>query len=465
MRKKVLAPRAVAAALGVAALGVAPVARAAAQPCSSYPNAVYVTGASVAKPLVQALATAVAPLNISIIYQNPDSCLGLQDLLTPQPSTESGISTLYLNPNGTTAACTLSTTSPQTPDIAVSEVYASTCGYEPDSGISTSGTVDVHGPINAMVFAVPGGTGGTGSSATSISAEAAYVVFGFDATTSIVPQWNQPADIFVREQTSGSEAMIGVAIGLPPSKWANAATDSASPQQESTSTKMTTAIAGVTSDPSAAIGVLGAENVYSYNAGAPTVPLNILAYQQTGQACGYYPGSANGTLDELNVRQGRYAIWGPIHIFAHVDGSGNPTSANGQPSAVAAVLNYFIATGESPDTTPLYSIGSFAADAGADSGAFGTDGGVTVSTAAKQAFIAAEAKPGFVVPWCAMEVLRTGEMGPEASYQSPEPCSCFFEETVQGAPVSGHTCTPCESNADCSETSTPTCRYGFCEVQ
>src|SRR5580692_4782007 len=95
--------------------------RAAAPACSSYPNAVYVTGASVAKPLVQALATAVAPLNISIIYQNPDSCLGLQDLLLEQPSTETGISTLYLNPNGTTTACTLSTSDPQTPDIAVSE--------------------------------------------------------------------------------------------------------------------------------------------------------------------------------------------------------------------------------------------------------------------------------------------------------------------------------------------------------
>jgi len=196
------------------------------------------------------------------------------------------------------------------------------------------------------------------------------------------------------------------------------------------------------------------------------VPLSILAYQHTGQACGYYPGSAEGTLDELNVRQGRYAIWGPIHITAHVDGSGNPTSANGSPSAVAAVLNYFIATGESPDTTPLYSIGSFAADAGADSGAFGADGGVTVGTAAKQAFIAAEAKPGFVVPWCAMEVLRTGEMGPEASYQSPEPCSCFYETTVQGAPVSGHQCPTCASDTDCTATpSTPTCRYGFCEVQ
>ena len=432
MRKNVFVPRATAALLGAAALAGVSSARAAAVACSSYPNPVYVTGASVAKPLVQALAKAVAPLGVSIIYQNPDSCLGLQDLLLNQPSTETGTSTVYLNPNGTsTTACTLSSTSPQTPDIAVSEVYASTCGYSSDAG--ANGLVEVLGPVNAMVFAVPGGA--SASSATSISAEAAQVVFGYDATTYIVQPWNQPANIFVREQTSGSEAMIGVAINLPTSKWVNAATGSSSPQQEGTSTKMTSAIAGVTSNESATIGVLGSENVYSYNAGSPAVPLNILAYQQTGQSCGYFPSSTGTAFDEINVRQGRYAIWGPMHVFAHVDGSGNLTSPNtpSDVSAIAAVLNFFIATGQSPDTTPLYSIGSLAA-AGGDSGTVGADGGATISTADKQAFIAAEANPGYVVPWCAMEVLRTGEVGPEASYQSPEPCSCFFEETVRGRP-------------------------------
>jgi len=467
MRKNAIVPRVTAALLGAVSLASAPSAHAAAVACSSYPNPVYVTGASVAKPLVQALATAVEPLGVSIIYQNPDSCLGLQDLLLNQPSTEGGISTLYLNPNGTTTACTLSSTNPQTPDIAVSEVYASTCGYGADAG--TNGLVEVLGPINAMVFAVPGGATSP-SSATSISAEAAQVVFGYDTTQGyIVQPWNQSADIFVREQTSGSEAMIGVAIGLPTSKWINAATSATPPpQQQGTSAKMVSAIqAAAASNPSATIGVLGSENVYSANAAKPSVPLNILAYQQTGQACGYFPSSTGSALDEINVRQGRYAIWGPMHVFAHVDGSGSLTSPNtpSDESAVAAVLNFFLATGPNPDTTPLYSIGSLAS-AGEDSGAVGADGGATISTADKQAFISAEANPGYVVPWCAMEVLRTGEMGPEASYQSPEPCSCFFEVTAQGAPISGHTCTSCNTDNDCADASTNhVCRYGFCEVQ
>ncbi len=462
MRKNVSVPNAVAAALGAALLTTGTGLHAATPLCSSYPNPVYVTGASVAKPLVQALATAVAPLDVSIIYQNPDSCLGLADILANQPSTETGISTLYLNPNGTTTACLMNTSNPQTPDIAVSEVYAGTCGYGADAG--TAGLLEVFGPINAMVFAVPGGA--NPSSARSISAEAAQVVFGFDATTYIVPPWSVPGDIFVREQTSGSQSMVGVAINLPPSEWLNAATGSASPQQESTSAKMTSAIAASTTNTSATIGVLGAENVYSYNATQPTVPLDILPYQQTGQSCGYLPSSTAQAYDEINVRQGRYAIWGPMHVFAHADGSGRPTSPNtpSDVSAVAAVLNYFIATGQTPDA-PLYSIGSLSA--GVDGGAVGADGGVTVSEADKEAFIAAEATPGYVVPWCAMEVIRTGEMGPEASYQSPEPCQCFYETTV-GAALPGSNCTAraCPSgNASSCPAGYTACRYGYCEVQ
>jgi hypothetical protein len=464
MRKNAFVPRGVAGLLGAAALAGAPSAHAAA---CSYPNPVFISGASVAAPIIQALATAVAPLGISIIYTNPDSCLGLEDLIVNQTSTETGSKTVLVNPNSSTnTTCTLSAT--QTPDIAISEVYASTCGYGADAG--TGSLVEVHGPVNAMVFAVPGGA--SGSSATSISAEAAQVVFGYDATTYIVQPWSSPTNIFVREQTSGSEAMIGVAINLPTSEWVNAATGSTSGQQKTTATALAAVVATIASNQSATIGILGSENVYSYNAGNTTSSLNILAYQQTGQSCGYFPGSTATALDEINVRQGRYAIWGPTHVYAHLDGSGNLTSPNSPSdvSAVAAVLNFFIATGPNPDATALYSIGSLAAG-GVDSGTIGADGGSTVSTADKEAFIAAEIKPGYVIPWCAMEVLRTGEMGPEASYQAPEPCSCFFEETAAGGPIAGHTCTACPNgDSDCvgtssSGTPTPTCRYGYCEVQ
>jgi hypothetical protein len=449
MRKKSRAAHIAATLVGAAVLAEPAVAQAVTPACSSFTNPVFISGAAVAKPLVQALAKALAASGstISIIYQNPDSCLGLNDLIQNQPSTESGISVLELGPNGTTTtSCTLDSTNPQTPDIGMSDTYASVCGVT-----STAGLTEVLGPIQSMSFAVPGGP--TGSNATSISAEAAYVVFGYDATNYTVPQWNQPSSIFVREPTAGAQAMIGVAIGLSSSKWANAATVATSPQEVTTGTKMASTIAGVASNQNATIGVLATENVESWNAAAPAVPLKILAYQHTGQKCGYLPSSSQNALDAINVRQGRYAIWGPLHFFAHVDNSGNLTGPHAQ--AVATVLNYFIATGQNPDAA-LFPDGE-SIDAGSP------DGGPTVSVANKQALIAAEATPGYVVPWCAMQVERTSEIGAEASYQSPEPCGCYFE-SVLGATVAGHSCTTCTTNAQCSG-ATPTCRYGFCEVQ
>jgi hypothetical protein len=442
MKKRSCQAHVVAALVG-ASVPVSRAAFAAGPACSSYPNPVFISGAAVAKPLVQALAKVLAAdgSTISIIYQNPDSCLGLNDLIEGQASTESGISVLYLGASGTsTTACTLDPTTPQPVDIAMSDTFASTCGVT-----STTGLTEVLGPIQSMVFAVPGGP--SGSNATSISAEAAYVVFGWDATTYTIPQWNQPGSIFVREPTAGAQAMIGAAIGLTSSEWANAEADSTSPQEITSGTKMAQTIADVTSNQNATIGILGAENVYTWNGGSPAMPLNILAYQHTGQSCGYLPNSTATALDAINVRQGRYAIWGPLHFFAQVNGAGQPTGPHAQ--AVATILNYFIQTGEHPDAT-LFGTG----DAGA------SDAGV--STADKQALIAAEATPGYVVPWCAMEVVRTSEIGAEASYQPPEPCGCFFESTLGGF-VPGHTCTACDGTHPCS--GTQACRYGFCEVQ
>jgi hypothetical protein len=116
------------------------------------------------------------------------------------------------------------------------------------------------------------------------------------------------------------------------------------------------------------------------------------------------------------------------------------------------VLNYFIATGPTPTTSTLFT------------GALSGDAGAGVSTNDIQQLITAESKPAYVVPWCAMEAQRSTEVGPESSYASPEPCSCLFEETVQGAPVSGHTCTACGGDAGACP-GTQVCRYGYCEVQ
>lgn len=417
--------------------------------CSSYPNPVYISGSSASKPVLQALATTLAAdgVPVSIIYFSPDSCLGVEDLVNGVASTESGVAPAYLNPNGTTANCTLSTTSPQPVDIAVSDVYPATC--HANAGVTIPSTVtEVLGPIQAMTFVVPGGT--SGSSASSISAKAAYLVFGNDAMAPAyqVSPWTVSSNIFVRANTSGTLNMIGTAIGLTPNKWINAAVGSpnaAGDNQASSTGAMESDVASVTSMQSATIGILSAEGAASWNSTHSTTPLKILAFQANNQSCGYLPDSSATALDKINVRQGRYAIWGPLHFLANTS-SGEPTGPDA--AAVATVLNYFLATGPNPSATPF-------------TGALAGDAGAGVSTTDVLNLITAEATPGYVVPWCAMQAQRSSEVGPESSYQSPEPCSCKYE-TLLGATVPGHTCTACSTSTPCAN---GTCRYGYCEVQ
>jgi hypothetical protein len=424
--------------------------------CDSLTNPVFISGSSASQPVLQALANTIGT-SISIVYQNPDSCLGVADFLAGMASTEttpSAVATNYLNPTTQKAvACTLNATT-DIVDIAVSDVFAATCTqFTPAIPALTAGQVEIEGPIQAMTIAVPAASQGPAS----ISAEAAYVVFGGDAQTlgTTITSWNQPASIFTRPSSSGTLNMIGEAIGLVPSLWANAALSATAPANQKGSTgTMYTAIVTAATNVSNTIGILSDEGLVQKNAAALALGVDggtagptakALYFQGTGQTCGYLPDSTAAAFDKVNVREGRYDIWGPLHFIANV--------ANGQPTgphaaAVATVLNYFIATGANP-STPLYT-------AGADAG--------TVDLA-KQALITAEATPlvGGVVPWCAMHVMRTTEVGPEASFQPTEPCGCYFE-SVTGSTLESY-CKTCTTNTDCTTAGYPVCRYGYCEVQ
>jgi hypothetical protein len=453
------AARAAAGVAGLAVLAIAAQAKAQTDggtpACDSFTNPVYISGSSASQPVLQALANTLGT-GISIIYQNPDSCLGVADFLGGMPSTESGIATSHLDPTtGKAVTCTLN---PATDivDVAVSDVFPATCHqYTAAIPALTASQVEIEGPIQAMTIAVPS----TSQGSSSISAEAAYVVFGGDAAIAgaTVPQWNQPGSIFTRASTSGTLNMIGEAIGLAPNSWANAAVATTAPANQKGSTgAMYTAIATAATNVNQTIGILSAEAVIQKNAAqlalgadggtaGPTV--KALYYQHTGQSCGYLPDSTAASFDKVNVREGRYDIWGPLHFVANVDATGQPNGVHA--SSVATVLNYFIATGANP-TAALFT-------GGADAG--------TINAAAMKTLITAEATPlvGGVVPWCAMHVMRTAEVGPEASYQPPEPCGCYFE-SVTGSPLESY-CKACPGGTECAGTSFPVCRYGYCEVQ
>jgi hypothetical protein len=295
-----------------------------------------------------------------------------------------------------------------------------------------------------------------------------------------VPPWNVAGNagnpsIFIRPYTSGTTNIIGTAIGLPATKWRDA-TNLSVTRVESSSANMFAAIANATTNVDGTIGILSSQFVLQSNAkavadGGMGATIRTLAFQQkdpaTGidQTCGYFPDATENTGDKLNVRQGRYAIWGPAHLAANVGADGNPNGVHA--AAVTAVLNAFIATGCEGASCPPGSnklLGGTSAV-----GFFAPDGGTSEDTLVKAVIDAESGPSGGVIPWCAMQVTRGNiEIGAEASYEPSAPCGCYFEKKATGATVSTY-CKACTADADCtSDASTsafPKCRYGFCEVQ
>lgn len=390
---------------------------------------VTIAGSSASQPIWAAIATHLT--GISIIYQAPSSCVGLSDVTTGATETTQP---LFMDGSAAGVQCTGS----NPVDIGVSDVFPASCG----SAITwpAAGFQDFPGPVQAMAMAVP-----YTSTANSISADAAYVVFGWGASNPQyeVQPWTTYDQVFIRTPTSGTETMIGSAIGLASSKWLSQAPD-AGASQEQTSTgnllkALQAAAAGAT--PSAAIGILSVTNADTYrgalgqnDAGTPTGGLKVLAFQAKDQDCGYLPDSDATHYDKINVRQGRYDIWGPLHLVTAVSASDAGTPTN---TSVAAVIDYVNAIG--------------------------------LATADVQTSIQASAS-AHLVPQCAMQVSRSAEVSPVqgggiASYQPPIGCGCYFESLVNGGTPYSKYCTACTSDSSCTSPSYSKCNFGYCEAQ
>jgi ABC-type phosphate transport system substrate-binding protein len=439
---------AVAALAGGCILAAA--ARADAAPaCNSFPYPVYIAGSSASRPILQALANqfpaANPPVNISIIYEDPSSCQGLTDLLTAG-KTESKDAAHLDGTTGMSVPCDPTNGVVGGPtsyvDIGVSDVFPQTCVDYSNIPMLTSGQKDWWGPIQAMVMAVQSGQ----TQYPVISAEAAYVAFGWSGQGgNTVAPWTDPKNMFIRSPTSGTESMIGKAIGLAPTKWlAQSPFDGGTPQQEPNSGAVVTALTAPTTNMMSGIGILSTQYVDQNRS-----TLHALAFQAKDpnggdQECGYLPDSSSTTFDKLNVRQGRYGIWGPLHFVTNVDGSGKP-----QPNAMSGT--------RAVDVQTVISYLTF------DS---------SLSAAQNLAMIQASAA-AFTVPPCAMQVSRMQDGGGVASTMpTGAMCGCYYEAlaagkgpTMLGTPTSSY-CHQCTTDTDCSgQGNYKKCNYGFCEVQ
>lgn len=376
-------------------------------PCPTS-NTVFVAGSSAIRSLLSVVAPLLAKESppYSLVYQSQGSCTGVNAVFSADPNarlmkdipasgTRAANYALFIKPDGTEQECSLPTEG-VTVDIGVSDVYAATCGATTPSGVQIA---DYEGPIQVMTFVVP-----QTSTQRSISAEAAYMAFGTGGNQGKAAPWTTPSLYFVRNASSGTQQMVARAIGVPADKWWGTDRGSADGVRKN----MKVILDADTAEKS--IGILSTDITDEERSN-----LRVLAFQATGQTCGFLPDSTPFAEDKLNVRDGHYPIWGPVHFFTRTE--------NGLPSAAAGAL-----------------VSRFAA--------------AKLDTELVDAIIHKH-----LVPKCAMKVKRSTELGPLSPYKTESVCSCYFDKIANGAT----SCKPCAGAGDCPS-SAPACNYGYCEA-
>jgi ABC-type phosphate transport system substrate-binding protein len=338
----------------------------------------------------------------TILYQIAGSCYGSYTTVLGYPlesvpaSTGNGTAT-YFDPqqsdtNGVPIQYTCAITDPsQQADFGVSDVFPATCLPQLQvTGGLPSNLHDFFGPVQTMVFAVP-----TGSSQTSISVDAAYMVWGFGNASGVVP-WTDETHMLQRSGSSGTQSMMSATMGLDPFAWKGI------PHKANQDVLTDILAAGGAAE--ATIGVLGADFVEDNRA-----QIKVLSIQDRGQKCGYYPDSTAAAHDKQNVRDGHYPVWGPSHFIAPVDSNAQPTNPT---------VKQFV---------------------DALSGTSAVTGLDLLQTYVQR----------HVVPLCAMHVTRSSDGQDYTPYTPPVSCGCYYDFLASGAAPAD--CTPCTNSSDCTK--------------
>lgn len=393
--------------------------------CTAIPGAkgptVFVQGT--AKPYVAALARALfadAKNPITIVWRGMSSCYAWEQLLSGEPiDTEPGAGYgQYWTPNDTDMLngnrCAFrvgaggdagdgAVSMAPVADITVADLFAQSCQPLPNGLPQNIG--DFFGPVQTMLFVAPKASGER-----AISATAAYYVFGFGNQSGTAP-WTDETFIFRLADESGTQRMIGAGIGVPSDKWKGTNLGNTGPLLA----KLKTPTPGAESK---TIGPLAYTNILE----SDRPSLEILAYKHYGQnQCAYFPDSTQNARDKKNVRDGHYALWGPIHFATRINSGGVPVNPNAQ-----TVINMWTGATAPPGNLDLIQIAAL----------------------------------NNLVPTCAMTVKRRSEMGPLEPVQPDNACGCWFEKQAGGNP----NCQPCTKNADCPA-SAPKCSYNYCEAR
>jgi hypothetical protein len=377
---------------------------------------VYVTGSTALAAFIGEVSSALSS-QVTIVYQQSGSCVGVHAALDPADNTLSsanGAATYYTT-GGVQQTCTLDPGDRLVADIGASDVFYSTCYLGQAVTPPLPAAVGENfGPVQIMNFAVP-----QASTQKSISLSAAYYVFGFGGQGYGIAPWTDANQLQIRNANSGTQALIAAAIGVPPAQWKGVS--------HSTSAQVGSALiaagqSGTQSLIDSALGILASDYLLQN-----TQTLRGLAVQDDNATCGYYPDTTALAHDNANARDGHYPLWGPSHFYARVDPATNlPLKAG-----VSQFINGL------NGLTPLP----------------GLD------------LVAEYASKG-LVPECAMHVTRANDGGDYSPFKAPVTCNCYFELNATGMT----SCQPCGANTDCPS-SAPNCnkfgpqpQQGYCDL-
>lgn len=367
---------------------------------------IVISGSSAVQNFLQTAAPVLASAGFRIAYQPSGSCNGVENMFNVDPQKrivkdKAGTTSVLFPTDGSKGIPCTWTASGSSVDVVVSDVFSTSCNTD----YSTSSTVaEFLGPVQPMTFVVP-----AQSDQVAISAMMGRIVFGRGSSDSRGMPWTDPELYFVRNSGSGTQQMLARAIGVDAAKWWG--------KNAGGSGAVVTGLQSVA--PALASSVIGILSTDALKSEDVRRNIRVLAFQDQDQICGFYPDRIPVSLDKINVRDGHYPIWGPVHFYANVTA--------GVPSAKAGAL------------VQRFSLP-------------GID----------QALLDAIALGG-LVPQCAMKVTRETEVGPITPFDPPFQCGCYYESKLaNGAVPNG--CQACASQVECPS-ERPACNLGFCEAR
>jgi hypothetical protein len=203
--------------------------------------------------------------------------------------------------------------------------------------------------------------------------------------------------------TARQIVVLSSALGLDPYTWYGV--------PFTTATQQLNAIAGASKMaspiPSQTIGY-GASTDVDDNRLAVSGPQSVKSLAVRDQAsCAYYPDATKSSYEKQNVREGRYPLWGYVHLLTHVDKNLTPASPD-----AATFINAFTGTVQVPGLDVIQ-------------------------------FYAGR----HIIPTCAMRVTRSDDGQTYRPYHPRRSCGCYYDSIVPGGSTS---CTKCNTDQDCS---------------